>query len=58
MKNLSDNSKITEFSIPGTHDSGALLPIPFAQTQKLSFANQLNNGIRFLDIRLRHYKKA
>lgn len=58
MQNLPDNKYITQVSIPGTHDSGARydpLGGPFtentAKTQNLTIDQQLNIGIRYLDIR-------
>ncbi len=56
-----DNTKLlSEISIPGTHDSGARYePIAgTAKCQNLTISDQLNNGIRFLDIRCRHIDNA
>lgn len=62
MSKISDAALIRKISIPGTHDSGALyggptgfLASPYVVTQSMSIRNQLNAGIRFLDIRCRHY---
>lgn len=58
MSGLQDNISISRISIPGTHDSGATREIPSnsgtAKTQNLSISEQLNAGVRFLDIRCRH----
>ncbi|WP_278380579.1 phosphatidylinositol-specific phospholipase C domain-containing protein, partial [Chryseobacterium arthrosphaerae] len=58
MTGLQDNISISKISIPGTHDSGARVDAPLlpgtAKTQTLSIAEQLNAGVRFLDIRCRH----
>ncbi|UTX46949.1 phosphatidylinositol-specific phospholipase C [Chryseobacterium sp. MA9] len=58
MSGLQDNISISRISIPGTHDSGARIDAPVvsgtAKTQDLSIAEQLNAGVRFLDIRCRH----
>ncbi|MCL1079164.1 phosphatidylinositol-specific phospholipase C [Parashewanella spongiae] len=54
MKMLPDSLPIRSISIPGTHDSAARHGGDSAQTQSLSITQQLNGGIRFLDIRLRH----
>lgn len=58
MAGLQDNISISKISIPGTHDSGARIDAPVisgtAKTQDLSIAEQLNAGVRFLDIRCRH----
>lgn len=45
---------INSISIPGTHDSGSDLRIPWVLTQGMSIPSQLNAGIRYLDIRCRH----
>ena len=54
MANIDSNKKITEINLPGTHDSGTqkISNATFAQCQDKSIAEQLNFGIRFLDIRL------
>lgn len=58
MSGLQDNISLSKISIPGTHDSGARVDAPVvsgtAKTQDLSIAEQLNAGVRFLDIRCRH----
>ncbi|HCA05712.1 phosphatidylinositol-specific phospholipase C [Chryseobacterium sp.] len=58
MSGLQDNISIAKISIPGTHDSGAMREIPSnsgtAKTQNLTIDQQLNAGVRFLDIRCRH----
>lgn len=62
MSGLQDNISLTKISIPGTHDSGARVDAPVvsgtAKTQDLSIAEQLNAGVRFLDIRCRHIDNA
>ncbi|ANI29558.1 phosphatidylinositol diacylglycerol-lyase [Yersinia entomophaga] len=55
---LVDESRfLSELSIPGTHDSAAYThhPISFGyvQTQRWNIREQLDHGIRFLDIRCR-----
>ena len=54
MKQVDDNTKIVEMSIPGTHDSGATHSLfdVSAKCQDLSIKSQLNIGVRFFDIRL------
>lgn len=56
MAALPDSTSIAGLSIPGTHDSAALVePISgIAKCQNLSLADQLRIGVRFLDIRCRH----
>lgn len=56
MGALEGNWPIQLLSIPGSHDSGALLePLSgTAKCQDLTIAGQLAAGVRFLDIRCRH----
>ncbi|KAL1893181.1 hypothetical protein Sste5346_006613 [Sporothrix stenoceras] len=56
MAGLPDDQLISEFTIPGTHDSCARSNIPFVRTQYLSISQQLALGIRFFDLRLRRHK--
>lgn len=54
MKRLSDNLNITEVNLPGTHDSCAFrVQFPLlSRCQSKTISEQLNSGIRFLDIRV------
>jgi 1-phosphatidylinositol phosphodiesterase len=54
MKNLSDDKKLMDISIPGSHDSGARYGLLDAvgKCQDLTLDSQLNIGVRYLDIRL------
>lgn len=54
MKSLDGNLPITSLSIPGTHDSGTKFCTykNASQCQDTSIIQQLQNGYRFLDIRL------
>jgi 1-phosphatidylinositol phosphodiesterase len=57
MGDIPDDVLVTALSIPGTHDSGCIEgPIGIAKTQNVDISEQLNAGIRFLDIRLAHYQ--
>ena len=59
MKRLPQKVLLSNLSIPGTHDSGALhngLSFGFARCQSLTLREQLDSGIRFLDIRCRHQR--
>ena len=58
MKNIDSNAYISEISIPGTHDSGALYSIGdlSGKCQDVSIKKQLQLGARFLDIRLKYTK--
>lgn len=56
MKSLPNSALITSVNIPGTHDSGTHRVTPFtgiyAQCQSKSITDQLNSGIRYLDLRI------
>jgi 1-phosphatidylinositol phosphodiesterase len=55
MASLPGNKRISELSIPGTHDAGALYE-PWRGTtrcQTRTIPEQLEDGVRFLDIRCR-----
>ncbi|KAK9370164.1 PLC-like phosphodiesterase [Lipomyces kononenkoae] len=53
MSALDDSIAISALSIPGTHNSAAHhLAFPSVRCQGASIKNQLDNGIRFLDLRL------
>lgn len=61
MDLVKDSMKLSELSIPGTHDSGARDPDTSDNltrirltTQNRTIPEQLNDGIRFLDIRARY----
>ena len=58
MKDIPDRTPLTEITIPGTHNAGALHePYPgTAQCQSLTITQQLDAGVRFLDFRCRHLK--
>lgn len=51
MEGIEDDANIAEISIPGTHESCARFQLKDAQCQWFSIINQLQRGIRFLDIR-------
>lgn len=52
MSELPDSTRITNISIPGTHDSTARLGGASYVCQTLSLSDQLSMGVRFFDIRL------
>ncbi|MDT0329358.1 phosphatidylinositol-specific phospholipase C [Nocardiopsis lambiniae] len=58
MGSLSDDVNLAELSIPGTHDSAAWRGTVWSRTQDLTIAEQLDAGVRFLDVRTRHYRDA
>lgn len=55
MKNIPNGTPISNISIPGTHDtmaySGGAVIKDIVRTQTMTLAQQLNSGIRFVDIR-------
>ena len=55
MKDVDDNTSLREMNIPGTHDTMALYNLAnvAGKCQSLSLNDQLNLGVRFLDIRLK-----
>ncbi len=54
MKQLRSSRKISEFNIPGTHESCARYGGGLSECQTMSLKEQLDAGIRFIDIRCRH----
>ena len=58
MKSLDDNTSLRVVNMPGSHDTMALHSIAdyAGQCQSLSLKEQLNLGVRFLDIRLKEDK--
>lgn len=60
MTSLNGALPLSQFSIPGSHDAGARFePFPgSAKCQNLTITEQLNAGVRFLDIRCRHVDNA
>lgn len=60
MAEQDDATSLAALSIPGTHDTGARFePAPgLARTQTLTIAEQLDAGVRFLDLRCRHFEDA
>ncbi|MCP4887554.1 MAG: phosphatidylinositol-specific phospholipase C [Rubripirellula sp.] len=57
MSRLPDGVLLSQLSLPGTHNTCALyngFSFGFAKCQSWSLADQLNAGVRFIDIRCRH----
>jgi 1-phosphatidylinositol phosphodiesterase len=54
MASLDGGTGIWELTVPGTHNSAARRGGPRARTQTMGIGAQLEVGIRFFDIRLRH----
>ncbi|MFJ8754089.1 phosphatidylinositol-specific phospholipase C [Streptomyces sp. NPDC102441] len=53
MGAIPDGTPLQRLTIPGTHDSGARFGGPWTECQNTTIAEQLDSGIRFLDIRCR-----
>ena len=53
MAGHGDPTPLQKLTIPGTHDSGARYGGPWVACQNTTIADQLNSGIRFLDVRCR-----
>ena len=56
MQDIDGNRLVCKMSIPGTHDAAANTGNGWVKTQDWDIKTQLENGIRFLDIRLVHDK--
>ena len=57
MRYVPDDTSLMALSIPGTHNSCCVHGIlGVGKTQELDLPDQLNAGIRFLDIRFTHYQ--
>ncbi|WP_031073404.1 phosphatidylinositol-specific phospholipase C [Streptomyces sp. NRRL S-118] len=53
MAAFSGDTPLRTLTIPGTHDSGARYGGPWVACQNTTIAQQLDSGIRFLDVRCR-----
>ncbi|CAN6664150.1 hypothetical protein TRVA0_035S01442 [Trichomonascus vanleenenianus] len=52
MKKVDDNTLLSKLTLPGTHNSAAShLSFPSVQCQGASVTDQLEHGVRFLDVR-------
>ena len=58
MNSIPDSRMISDMSIPGTHDSLALYGNVWSTCQSLSLLMLLSVGVRFFDVRCRHYKTS
>jgi len=58
MEELPDAAQLSQLSIPGTHDSGSRYGGAAIENQVMTISQQLNAGIRYLDIRVRHIDNA
>jgi 1-phosphatidylinositol phosphodiesterase len=55
LGNLADGLSLSQLSLPGTHDTMAFYGGDIPQAQSMPLLNQLNAGVRVLDIRCNHY---
>ncbi|MFD7613431.1 phosphatidylinositol-specific phospholipase C [Streptomyces sp. NPDC059828] len=53
MSGIDGNRALSTLTIPGTHDSGARFGGPWPECQNTTIAQQLESGVRFLDVRCR-----
>ncbi|MER7700679.1 MULTISPECIES: phosphatidylinositol-specific phospholipase C [unclassified Streptomyces] len=53
MAALPDGIALRQLTVPGTHDSGARFGGPWSECQNTTITQQLESGIRFLDVRCR-----
>lgn len=60
MAAIGDDTGLDDLTIPGTHDTCALIGGPFdtAKCQDIGLLDQLNTGVRFIDIRCRLFEGA
>ncbi|XP_034456524.1 1-phosphatidylinositol phosphodiesterase [Hippoglossus hippoglossus] len=56
MASIPDDQPLSEVTMPGTHNTMALFGGVYAECQTWSLASQLQAGVRFLDVRVRHVK--
>lgn len=56
MATLDDKTPLSMITLPGTHGSAARHGGWIVENQTLTIPQQLNAGIRFLDLRTRHYR--
>lgn len=54
MKKIKNDTRLSELSLPGTHDSMSFYGGDIVRCQTLSLEDQLISGVRVLDIRCRH----
>lgn len=57
MDKIPSNQLLSQLTIPGTHNSYARHGTIFHQCQDWTISEQLNNGIRFFDVRFRPYER-
>lgn len=55
MRNIADTTSLKDITIPGTHDTMSFYGGALVACQSLTLYKQYRTGIRFVDIRCRHY---
>ena len=58
MKSIPDSTKLSQMTIPGTHNSCSLHGICIARTQSLTLHDQMEAGLRYFDVRMRLYNNT
>ncbi len=58
MARLGGKTSLANVTLPGTHDTCSRFGGPWTETQNRILSEQLNDGVRFIDIRCRHYKNS
>ncbi|MFD6340017.1 phosphatidylinositol-specific phospholipase C [Streptomyces sp. NPDC060131] len=58
MGGFADSTPVQRLTIPGTHNAGARVGGLYVACQNTSIAEQLNSGVRFLDVRCRAFENA
>jgi 1-phosphatidylinositol phosphodiesterase len=58
MSRLPNSVKLSQLTLPGTHDSCTAFMTPSASCQAWTLQDQLNHGIRYIDIRCRQIKST
>ncbi|MGW8569522.1 phosphatidylinositol-specific phospholipase C [Streptomyces niveus] len=58
LSGIGDSTPVRSLTLPGTHNSGARSGGLYVACQGTTIADQLNTGVRFLDIRCRAFENA
>jgi 1-phosphatidylinositol phosphodiesterase len=58
MSRMADSALLSQLTLPGTHDSCTAGLTPIASCQAWSLQDQLNHGIRYIDIRCRQIQST
>ncbi|MFI6083956.1 phosphatidylinositol-specific phospholipase C [Streptomyces sp. NPDC051217] len=58
LAGIGDSTPVQRLTLPGTHNSGARSGGAYVACQGTTIAEQLNTGVRFLDVRCRAFENA